>query len=187
MMILTAKVDFKKILLILAAIAAVILAIVLMFGGGEAETTSATTTTPNNDSRVKFLQEFGWDVVTSPKESSQVKIPEEPNEVFSRYNALQKDQGFDLTPYAGKKVMRYVYTVNNFPGATEPVYATVLVYKNKIIGGDVTDTSAKGQIRGFKMPTAQAVPPAPAPTLPTVPPVTGQETPTTLPTTVPVE
>ena len=54
--------------------------------------------------------------------------------------------------------MRYVYKINNFPGATEPVYATVLVYKNQIIGGDVTDTSAKGKIQGFKMPAAQSAP-----------------------------
>ena len=90
---------------------------------------------------------------------SQVKIPEQPGEVFDRYNALQKSQGYDLSPYAGKAVMRYVYKINNYPGATEPVYATVLVHKNKVIGGDITDTSANGQIRGFKMPEAvSAVP-----------------------------
>ena len=49
--------------------------------------------------------------------------------------------------------MRYVYKINNFPGATEPVYATLLVYKNEVIGGDVTDTCPGGQVRTFKMPT----------------------------------
>ena len=153
MMILTAKVDLKKILMILAGVAAVILAIVFLFGNKkEADQTTSAPAVPTNDGRVKFLKDFGWDVVTSPKESSQVRIPQEPSDVFDRYNALQKDQGYDLSPYAGKKVMRYVYTVNNYPGATEPVYATLLVYKNRIIGGDITDTAAKGQIRGFKMP-----------------------------------
>ena len=47
--------------------------------------------------------------------------------------------------------MRYVYKINNFPGATEPVYATILMYKNKIIGGDITDTSARGVVQGFQM------------------------------------
>ena len=65
-------------------------------------------------------------------------------------------QGYDLTPYAGKTVMRYVYRITNYPGATEPVYATLLVYRNEIIGGDVTDTAAKGIIHGFKMPTKSA-------------------------------
>ena len=46
--------------------------------------------------------------------------------------------------------MRYVYKVKNYPGATDPVHATVLVYKNEIIGGDITDTSATGVMQGFK-------------------------------------
>ena len=93
---------------------------------------------------------------TAPVETSQVKIPSETSEAFDRYCLLQKSNGFDLKPYAGKNVMRYVYQINNYPGATEPVYATLLVYKNQIIGGDITDTSAKGQIRGFKMPGMDA-------------------------------
>ena len=56
--------------------------------------------------------------------------------------------------------MRYVYEIRNFPGATEPVYATLLVYKNQVIGGDVTDTSAHGKVRGFQMPpTAETTQP----------------------------
>ena len=150
MMVMTAKVDMKKIAMILGAIAAGIIGIILLFGGGESQTTSAPAVS-GNDARVKFLQDFGWEVAASPVESSQVRIPEEPSEVFDRYNQLQKSQGYDLSKLAGKNAMRYVYKVNNFPGATDPVYATLLVYKNQIIGGDVTDTSAKGKVQGFKM------------------------------------
>lgn len=154
MMILTAKVDMKKIILILAGAAAVVLLLILLLGGGkDSAAATAAPVTPTNDGRVQFLKNFGWDVVNSPKESSQVRIPETSNQIFDRYNALQKDQGYDLSEYAGKKVMRYVYQINNYPGAKEPVYATLLVYKNKIIGGDITDTSARGKIGGFKMPT----------------------------------
>ena len=157
MMVVTAKVDLKKILLALAAVAVLILAMIALLGGGEAKETSAPALS-NNDARVQFLKNFGWDVTNSPVETSQVRIPEEPSAVFERYNNLQKSQGYDLTEYAGKKVMRYVYRLNNYPGATEPVYASVLIYKNQIIGGDVTDTAAKGQIRGFKMPDAVMTP-----------------------------
>ena len=152
MMVMTAKVDFKKIMLALAAVAALVLALILMMSGGDSTTQTAAPAVSGNDSRVKFLTDFGWDVTTSPVESSRVKIPEESSEVFDRYNALQKSQGYDLSKFAGKNVMRYVYKINNYPGATEPVYATLLVHKNEIIGGDVTDSSAKGHIRGFKMP-----------------------------------
>ena len=166
MMIMTAKVNLKKIALILGAIAAIIVGLILLLGGrGEAQTTSAAVS--NNDARVKFLTDLGWEVTTSPAESSQVRIPENATEVFDRYNQLQKSQGYDLTQYAGKSVMRYVYKINNFPGATEPVYATLLVYKNQIIGGDVTNTAAGGKVQGFKMPAANS------PTTPTTPAATG--------------
>lgn len=167
-MVMTAKVDFKKILMILAAAAALILAAVLLFGGEpQAQSTSAAVST--NDGRVQFLKNYGWEVTTSPAQSSQVRIPEQTGGVYHRYNALQQSQGYDLTEYAGKNVMRFVYTVNNYPGATEPVYATLLVYKNKIIGGDITDTAPGGKIHGFQPPQAtipQATTPAtqPAPT-----------------------
>lgn len=151
MMVMTAKVDKKRILLILVAIAALVLSVVLLFGEGKGETAATGAMAGSNDGRVQFLKDFGWDVVTSPRETSQVTIPEETTEVFDRYNRLQKSQGYDLSQYAGKNVMRYVYEIKNFPGATEPVYATVLVHKNAIIGGDITNTAAKGKIQGFQM------------------------------------
>lgn len=169
MMILTAKVDFKKIMVVLLSLAAVLLALILLFGGKSQGTAAATAAVSANDDRVKFLESFGWQVTPTPKEASQVRIPEESGEMFRRYNALQKGQGYDLSKYSGKKVMRYVYEINNYPGAQEPVYATVLVYKNKVIGGDVTDTAAQGKIRGFQMPTV--IPPATQPaTQPTTQP-----------------
>ena len=151
MMVMTAKVSLKKTLLALVAVAAVILSLILLLGGKDTAQTGAPAPSAN-DGRVKFLQDFGWDVTTSPKESGRVRIPEQSSEAFDRYNTLQKGQGYDLNKYAGKTVMRYVYQINNYPNAKEPVYATVLVYKNQIIGGDITDTAAKGHIRGFKMP-----------------------------------
>ncbi len=164
MLFMTAKVDKKKIAIILAAIAVALVIIMSLFGGGSDAAPTAAPTVSTNDARVKFLTDFGWQVSASPTETGQVRIPAEAGEVFTRYNALQQSQGYDLSRYAGKTVMRYVYKINNYPGATEPVYATLLVYKNQIIGGDVTDTAAGGQIRGFKMPTDLVSPSTEAPT-----------------------
>ena len=152
MMIMTAKVNIKKVLIVLGAIAALLIGIIALFGGEDSTVTSATTSpaVSDNDSRVGFLKGFGWEVTTSPVESSQVRVPSDTSEVFDRYNQLQQAQGYDLNHYAGKKVMRYVYKVTNYPGATDPVYATVLVYKNQIIGGDVTNTASGGKIQSFK-------------------------------------
>lgn len=167
MFFMTAKVDKKKLILILAAVAAIIVALLMLFGGGSDAQPTAGAGMSTNDARVKFLTDFGWEVAASPVESGQVKIPEASTEVFDRYNALQKSQGYDLSQFAGKTVMRYVYKIKNYPGATDPVYATLLVYKDQVIGGDITDTSAKGVIRGFQKP--QGLQPQTQPTETTAP------------------
>ena len=152
MMVMTAKVNVKKILIGLAAAVVVVLVLILLLGGrNKAQHTDAAAVS-GNDARVEFLKSFGWQVVTSPVESGQVRIPKEQTQVFSRYNDLQKSQGYDLSQYAGQSVMRYVYKIENYPGATEPVYATLLVYKNQVIGGDVTNTGATGVIQSFRFP-----------------------------------
>jgi len=177
MMVMTAKVDFKKVAIGLIAAIGVIVALILLLGGGQDDTPASAGTVSGNDARVQFLKSFGWDVSTSPTESGQVRIPKENTEVYERYNSLQKSQGYDLSQYAGKSVMRYVYKVNNFPGATDPVYATLLVYKNQIIGGDITNTAAKGVVQGFKMPSTTIQPSES--TTPSIIPSTVQTDPTT--------
>jgi len=149
MMVMTAKVDMKKIIAALAAVAGVIIALILLLGGGNSSESTAAPSVAGNDGRVQFLKNLGWDISISPVESGQVRIPQEENEIFSRYNDLQKSAGYDLSQHAGKTVMRYVYKVNNFPGATEPVYATLLVHKDQIIGGDITNTAAGGAMQAL--------------------------------------
>ena len=151
MLIMTTKVDKRKLLIAAAAVAAAI-GLLLFLGGGDSAPTASVSTAPaadTNDARVKFLTDLGWEVTASPAEASEVKIPRSGDEVFDRYNELQKSQGYDLSKYAGKTVMRYVYQIENFPGAKEPVYATLLVYKDNIIGGDITDTTPGGKVQGF--------------------------------------
>ncbi len=149
MMVMTAKVDIKKIIAALVAVAGVVIALILLLGGGGSSAPTAAPSVAGNDGRVAFLQNLGWEVNASPKESGQVRIPQEENEVFARYNALQKSAGYDLSQFADKTVMRYVYQVKNFPGATEPVYATLLIYKNQVIGGDITNTAADGTMHAL--------------------------------------
>lgn len=155
MVVMTAKVNKKRVLLILGALVALIAVICLLANGSGGENGVAGDTPVNaatNDSRVEYLTKFGWQVTNSPVQTQQVRIPTDSSEVYQRYNALQVSQGFDLTQYAGKTVTRYVYAVENYPGAQEPVYATLLVYQDQVIGGDVTDTSAGGVVQGLQMP-----------------------------------
>ena len=154
MLIMTAKVDKKKVAIVLGAIVLAIVAIAFLFSGSSVATGGSNTVTGNDD-RIQFLASFGWEVVSSPAETGQVRIPAENSEVFDRYNALQKSMGYDLSAYQGKTVMRYVYKIKNYPGATEPVYATILISSNQVIGGDITDTSASGIVQGFEKLNSQ--------------------------------
>ena len=149
MLIVTAKVDKRKLFIAGIAVITAILLLLALTGRNSEPTAAMNAPADTNDSRVKFLTDLGWEVTASPTEAAEVRIPTGEDEVFSRYNELQKSQGYDLTKYAGKKVMRYVYQVGNYPGAKEPVYATVLVYKDKIIGGDITDPPPGGKVQGF--------------------------------------
>ena len=163
MLVMTAKVDKKKIAIALLAVVGLLIGLISLFGNNDDAAPTAAPSLATNDGRVKFLTDFGWDVTVSPVESGQVKIPAQSSEVFDRYNALQKSQGYDLSQYAGKTVMRYVYNIKNYPGATDPVYATLLIYKDQVIGGDITDTSANGVVQGFRRSTTQETSPATVP------------------------
>ena len=157
MMIVSAKLSKRKILAGLLAAAGVITLLVVLLTASEEPavpsepTANSTLDGATNEERVAFLQSFGWQVSETPTETQEVRIPEEFNEVFTRYNQLQQAQGYDLAPYAGKVVKRYVYQISNHPNGAD-YYATVLIHKNQIIGGDITGTGAGGAIHGFNMP-----------------------------------
>lgn len=152
MLIMTAKVNKRNLFIGIAAVIVAIIALIALTGGDSEPTGPSKNTAvlmDTNDARVKFLLDLGWEVTTSPTESMQVRIPRESNEVFDRYNELQKSQGYDLSKYAGKTVMRYVYRIENYPNATEPVYATLLVYRDQLIGGDITNSGPAGKVQGI--------------------------------------
>ena len=101
-----------------------------------------------------FLSQFGWTVNTEPTEVKSIRIPSEFDKIFSTYNELQKEQGLNLSRYKGKEVTRYTFSVTNYPDYEGTVYANVLVYRNRVIGGDVCSADVSGFIHGFeKQPT----------------------------------
>lgn len=161
MVIVSAKVSKRKILAgVLAAVCVIALLVVLCVKSDTPKEPAKETTQESaaqtldgktNEDRISYLSSFGWQVQESPAQTQEVRIPEEFDEVFSRYNDMQKAQGFDLSKYAGKAVKRYVYAIENHP-AGDGYLATVLVYKNKIIGGDVTGTAQGSQMHGFALP-----------------------------------
>ena len=103
-----------------------------------------------NEDRVNFLTALGWKVKEQPLEEVAVTIPDEFDAVFLEYNNLQKEVGLDLSRYKRKDVMRYTYQVENYPDYQGLVYANILVYKNKIIGGDICSADLNGFVSSLK-------------------------------------
>ncbi len=101
-----------------------------------------------NSQRVTFLAQYGWEVEEEPVEIRDVTIPEEFDQVYEEYNEVQKAQGMDLTPFAGKTCQQWIYQVNNYP-EEGTVRATILVYEGQIIGGDISSTELDGFLCGF--------------------------------------
>lgn len=104
-----------------------------------------------NEQRVEFIASFGWEAATEPIEVMEVIIPKEFDDTYKEYNSIQKMQGCDLSSYAGKRCKRYSYEVTNYPGQIENVRINLLVYNNKIVGGDVCSMEASGFMHGFTM------------------------------------
>ena len=103
----------------------------------------------SNSDRVEFISGFGWQVAQTPIEEVTVSIPSEFDTVYLGYNDIQKAQGLNLAKYKGKEVVRYTYEVTNYEGYEGKVYINLLVYRNKIVGGDVCSADSSGFIHGF--------------------------------------
>ena len=97
-----------------------------------------------------FLSQFGWQVEAEPIEVKTVTIPSEFDKVFAAYNEMQKEQGLNLLKYRGKEATRYTFAVTNYAGYEGTVYANVLVYRNKVIGGDICSADVSGFLHGFE-------------------------------------
>lgn len=111
------------------------------------------TNAKTNEGRIAFLQKFGWTVSQEPVSTTEVTIPTEFDSVFIGYNDLQKLQGLDLTKYKRKNVTRYTYTVTNYENYQGTVYANLLIYRGRVIGGDICTEATDGFIHGFSKNT----------------------------------
>ena len=94
------------------------------------------------DDRKEFLESLGWEILEDSETVTDVIIPEEFDEVYQSYNSLQESSGLNLERYKGKKAKLYTYTVTNHKDGK--AMATIIVYKNRVIAGDVSLLAAEG-------------------------------------------
>lgn len=105
-----------------------------------------------NQERIAFISNFGYDVISEPKQIKDIIIPEQFNDTYTRYNILQKRQGFDLERYKGKNAKTYSYAVTNYPdidNSEEEIRANLIVCDGVIIGGDICSVRLDGFMHEF--------------------------------------
>lgn len=109
------------------------------------------------EEQISFLRGLGHQPNPNPVYAGEVIIPEVFDSVYETYNELQKAQGLNLEKYKGKTVQRYTYALSpaetgsgEETGETDGAarYATLLIYKNRVIGGDITTTGPDGRVEG---------------------------------------
>lgn len=159
MLIMTAKVPKRRLTLGVAAAALLCCcAIALNLGQGMIgrEVSASALPSPkgvrSNQDRIDYLAAYGWQVSEEPLVTQELLIPEEMDDSYTEYLALQTGQGFDLQKYAGKRVKRYTYEVLNYPTGETGVQANLLLYKNTVIGGEVLSPQLDGFLHGLAMP-----------------------------------
>ncbi|MDD6094482.1 MAG: DUF4830 domain-containing protein [Clostridia bacterium] len=103
-----------------------------------------------NENRIEFLRQFGWEPGDDCIEEAEIKIPADFDKIMKAYNEVQKAQGFNLDNYKGKTAMRYTYEIKNYPDYDGKVFANIIIYKNRVIGGDICSSDVDGFIHGFE-------------------------------------
>lgn len=158
MLIVTAKMPKRK-LSLGVAVAALLCCCAIALNFGQAigrEASASALPSPkgvkSNQDRVDYLSAYGWEVSQEPVATQELLIPQEMDDSYTEYLALQNGQGFDLQKYAGKRVKRYTYEIFNYPTGETGVQVNLLICKNTVVGGEVLSPRLDGFLHGLAMP-----------------------------------
>ena len=143
MQVVTIKAKPKTIfgiILALVGVAVILLTFVSNHGGKSEQTSAAPISCATDEERAAYLTSLGWEF--SGSDEKDITIPSVFNQVYNNYNAVQRQQGFDLEKYKGKSATIYTYNISNYKN-NKNVIANLLVCDGILIGADLCDPSAK--------------------------------------------
>ena len=95
-----------------------------------------------NALRAAYIKSLDLSVDDSDVTFKKTLIPESFNDIYKKYNSIQRQAGFDLSQYKGKSVEVYTYSL--FSPADYKVH--LIVCDNVIIGGDVASVKLEGEM-----------------------------------------
>ena len=97
-----------------------------------------------NEKRVQYIATLGLSLQSDNFTQKEVTIPEEFGAVYNNYNSLQREAGFDLSNYRGKRVTVYTYSLDS------QRQVSLIVFKDKLIGGDIASLKIDGQMTALR-------------------------------------
>ena len=95
--------------------------------------------------RQAYLHTLGFEIDPASEDVQRTSVPLRFDSMMKDYNALQRRQGFDLTPYAGLPVTVVTYALQEAPDEL----VTLWVCNGVVIAGDVHTTASDGWMRGI--------------------------------------
>ena len=137
MFVLTTRLRKKRAILVGALVILLIAGGLLGRGLSRGTEAPGETVLRDNEERITYLRELGWEVDEEPIESMELALPEELTGSYAAYNELQLAQGFDLRDYLGKSVSRWTYQVRNYPDRPEDVQLNLYLCEDRPIAGDI--------------------------------------------------
>lgn len=151
MYVVSVKLNSKK---LLSAIAVMCIAVAIICVSFPKKSSDVLTSKVNNSAKtieqhIDFLNAYGYNITEKPIQIQEIIIPQEFSADYEKYNDYQKLSGFDLAKFKGYRAKKYTYKVLNYQDSTDEVVANLLIYNNKIIGGDVCSTTLGGFVHGF--------------------------------------
>lgn len=113
-----------------------------------AAVSNTDTNAKTNADRLAFIKSIGYTATNSEPKTKTVVIPEVFYDVYKNYNILQNSAKYDLSTYKGSEVTIYTYNINPPKNYSGECVANLIVYNDRIIGGDISSTA----LGGFMLP-----------------------------------
>lgn len=95
-----------------------------------------------HNNRINFINNLGYTVDENSATERQVLIPYEFSDVYSNYNSVQQQAGYNLLKHKGKNVICYSYNLED----EDFKVINLLVYEGLVIGGDVSSLNIDGEM-----------------------------------------
>lgn len=140
----------KRVLFVYLLVFAVVLAAMIFRFEAKDRQSMAGVAVTDSFSVADYVASFGVLTDAETLIIDEVIIPNEFNDVYESYNAVQKGQGFDLELYKGRTLSRYTLKVTNYSDKTKEVFVEVLTYNQRVVAADIYCTDSDGFILGLK-------------------------------------